>query len=99
MTYKTILYKYKACSEDVKWYYSHLPMLIDSHLPTEVCLAYLFMRLEAGRLMTLYCGIKKKFNTDTLVTWNLLDSSDLTWNSFSKIFKNLFGEEIERTFE
>jgi len=71
MNFKDILKKYKESSDDIRWYFQELPKLVNKGFTYDLCIAYCFMQLETARLVTLYCGTKRNFKTDTDVTWNI----------------------------
>lgn len=95
MNYKDVLNKYKSLDEDLKWYFQELPSLINKGFQYEICIAYLFMQLETARLMTLYCGIKRKYKTDTEVTWKILDANEINWKNFKEFFFNIYHKKYD----
>ena len=60
-----LLKKFNSSPVEVQEYFIHLPRLINE-FPMDVCMAYMFSRLEKGQNMALYCGVIKvhKVNTD-----------------------------------
>lgn len=53
-TYIAVLKVYNAGTPGVKLYFDQLPLLIAGGFPNEVCLAYLFLRLEKAQNRALY---------------------------------------------
>lgn len=76
---------------DLQAYFDEFRALVDSDFSLEVVLAYVFMRLEQGQHMALYCGARKLHKTDAELTWRALDSQHMIREGFHKYFEAIFG--------
>ncbi len=84
------------CSEEVREYFEHIPDLLDD-FPMEVCLAYVFSRLELGQNMALYCGAVKIHKVNAEVAKGAVSRMHMTRKNFVVIYKTVFDIELPRT--
>lgn len=73
-------------------YFEHLPKLIDD-FPHDVCLAYLFLRLEQAYNRALYCGIVKLHQADGELTSQVINKEHITRTKFEKLYSTIFGSD------
>lgn len=93
-TYIAVLKKYNACSPGVRWYFDQLPLLINGNFPNEVCLAYLFLRLEKAQNNALYCGVVKVHKASAKMSDKAIEAQYLTRDGFLKLYKTVFGKPV-----
>jgi len=86
---------YTGCSEEVRQYFKHLPTLLDDY-PMEVCLAYVFARLELAQNMALYCGVVKIHKVNGEVARSVIGTHHLTRKSFIELYKTVFDLELPK---
>ena len=80
---------YNKCEEGVRNYFEHIPRLLDD-FPMEVCLAYVFSRLERGQLMAIYCGMVKLHKVDSELARTAVEASDIDRKIFLGLYKRIF---------
>jgi len=78
---------------DVKEFYRHAPGLLDQ-FPLDVCLAYVFARLESLQNLAIYCGLVKLHRTHGGITWNVLLTHHFTRETFRTSCKTVFSTEV-----
>ncbi len=76
-------------------HFEHFPALIQSEFPLEVCLAYLFFRVELAHRDTLYCGVVKLHHADSPMARRIIQNQHLTRDSFKTLFESLFGQPVK----
>ena len=81
-------------SDDVQAFFDEFRALIDSEFSLEVVLAYVFLRLEQGQHMALYCGARKLHKTDGELTWRAIDSQHMVREAFHKYFEAIYGAPL-----
>ena len=87
---------YKNCSKEVREYFRHIPKLLNSY-PMDVCLAYVFSRLELGQNMALYCGIVSIHRANSEMSKNVISTHHMTRESFVELYETVFGFELPKT--
>ena len=90
-----LLKAYKACSEEVREYFKHLPKLLDQ-FPMHVCLAYVFARLELGQNMALYCGAVKVHRANAELAKTAVGTHYMTREGFVGLYKTVFGFDLPK---
>jgi len=85
---------YDKTSAEVQDYFDHLPALI-KNFPCEVCIAYMFSRVERAQNMTLYCGVVKLHAAHTSVARSMIHRQHITRDSFARLFKTIFDKPID----
>lgn len=86
----------RTCPPTVQGYFPSLQKLLDE-LPWEVCVSYVFYRLELAKHMTLYCGIVKLHRTDAVLTRRLVDAHHMSRGEFKSLFETIFGAPVPAT--
>jgi len=89
-TWKGLVKEYKRCSEDVQQYFPHLSALL-AEFPLDVCLSYVFARMELGQNMALYCGLRKIHKAESGLAHKAIDAFHITREGFREKFKIVFG--------
>lgn len=79
---------------DVKAFFNEFRALVESDFSLEVVLAYVFLRLEQGQHMALYCGARKLHKTDGELTWTAIDSQYMIREGFHKYFDVIYGAAL-----
>ena len=82
-----------GCSQEVREYFEHIPRLLDE-FSMDVCLAYVFSRLELGQNMALYCGVVKVHKADKVVASSAVGSQHITRDTFVTLFETVFGHSL-----
>ena len=80
--------------DDVKVFFDEFRALVESNFSLEVVLAYVFLRLEQGQHMALYCGARKLHKTDGELTWRALDAQHMIREGFHKYFETIYGAPL-----
>ena len=88
--------KYTVCSHEVRDYFEHVPKLLDD-FPMDVCLAYVFSRLELGQNMALYCGAVRIYKTDAELTRQAVGIHHMTRKEFVELYNTVFGFDLPKT--
>jgi hypothetical protein len=83
--YKQLITEYDSHRKEIKSYFAHLPELIE----------YVFSRVERAHRRTLYCGIVKKFSTDSDLTDEITRNLYLKRDEFLDLFKAIFGVDLD----
>lgn len=86
-----LLKAYNACSKEVREYFEHIPKLLDQ-FPMDVCLAYVFARLELGQNMALYCGVVKLHRADSESAKTAVAAHHMTRKEFREKYNTVFGD-------
>jgi hypothetical protein len=87
---------YKNCSKEVREYFRYFPRLLNSY-PMDVCLAYIFSRLELGQNMALYCGIVRLHRANSEISKNVISTHHMTRESFVELYETVFGFVLPKT--
>ena len=87
---------YNECSQEVQEYFGHIPKLLDE-FPIEVCLAYVFSRLELGQNMALYCGAVKIYRVDSELARKAVDKQHMTREKFVEFYEIIFKIPLPNT--
>jgi hypothetical protein len=94
-SYKALMNTYNACPPEIKSYFGQFPELIRSFRHQyQVCLAYLFFRLEMAQNRTLYCGVVKLHRAHRQLAQSAVYSQHLTRQSFLDLFQRVFGQPL-----
>lgn len=93
-TYIAVLKRYNNSTEKVKGYFDQLPALVNGGFPYEVCLAYLFLRLEKAQNRALYCGVVKRHRASGEMADKAINSQHLTRDGFLKLYETVFGKAV-----
>lgn len=71
-----------------------ITVLINGNFPNEVCLAYLFLRLEKGQNKALYCAVVKVHKASAKMSDKAIEAQYLTRDGFLKLYKTVFGKPV-----
>ena len=88
-----LLNHFNRASAEIRNYFQYLPKLL-ADFPLDVCLAYLFARLELAQNMTLYCGVVKLHHANAAVARSATDTHRMTRGDFRDKFQTVFGKQI-----
>ena len=80
---------YKARPQEVQIHFEYVPRLLND-FPMEVCLAYVFSRLEYGQNMALYYGTVKLYNVDSQIAKEIVGAQHLTRDKFVQFYREIF---------
>ena len=86
---------YLAQSEEVQWYFEHVPKLIED-FPLTVCLSYVFSKLEAGNLMALYAGAVKVHKVDVEMARRAVEAAHISTEDWPNRYKAVFSVKPPR---
>ncbi len=81
---------------EVRDYFPHIPNLLDD-FPMEVCLAYVFYRLELGQNMALYTGVVRIHRVEASLARTAVSSQHLTREHFDDLYQKIFALKVPRT--
>jgi hypothetical protein len=95
-SYKALLWKFDSCPKELRDYFGQFSSLIKNH-QYQVCLAYLFLRIELAHNRTLYCGVVKLHRADSVLAQSVMDSQHLTRDGFLEIYERVFGGKLPAT--
>lgn len=87
---------YDECSKEVQDYFKYIPRLLDD-FPMEVCLAYVFSRLELGQRMALYCGVVKIHKVDSELARTAVENEHMGRDTFVKFYKTIFDFKLSKS--
>ncbi len=93
-SWKGVLNRYSAAPVEIQEYFEHFPKLAKG-FPWDVCLSYLFSRIEMAQHSTIYCGIVKLHWGESSLTWEAIQKQHMTRPDFQKFFVTVFGKEID----
>ncbi len=96
-TRKALLRHFSTLPQEIQPHFEHFRPLIESKLPLEVCLAYLFYRVEVAHRDTLYCGVVKLHHADAQLARHAIQKQHLTREWFKTIFQGLFGNPLNQS--
>lgn len=91
-----LLNAYRNCSQEVKDYFLHIPQLLNQY-PMDVCLAYVFARLELGQNMALYCGVVRIHKVDSNLARNAVGTFHMKRKLFVELYKSVFDVALPST--
>ena len=87
---------YENCSEEVRHHFAHLPKLLEE-FPMDVCLAYVFARVEFGQNMALYCGSVRVHRVNAEIARNAVGTHHMTRESFIQLYKTVFDCDLPKS--
>ena len=79
---------------DIGAFFDEFRALVESDFSLQVVLAYVFLRLEQGQHVALYCGARRLHKTDGELTWRALDSQHMLRDTFHKYFEAIYGAAL-----
>ncbi len=83
---------FDKCSEEVRAYFEHLPRLVEE-FPLDVCLSYMFARMELAQNMALYCGVVKVHRVHISLARNAVNGSHMTREGFRDQYRTVFDTD------
>jgi len=95
-SYKAILKHHAAAPSGIRDYFDHILALVQT-FPYEVCIAYMFSRVERAQNMTLYCGVVKLHSAHISVAKNVIHKQHITRDSLLELFETVFGKPVSAT--
>lgn len=87
---RSVIREYEKCTQEVRKYFEHLPALING-FPLDVCLSYMFARLERAQNAALYCGVVRLHKANADVAWKALSEYHIMRNDFRKLYRTIFS--------
>jgi hypothetical protein len=91
--YKQVLRHFHSKPQAVKKYFPAFEDLVKDY-SWDVCVPYIYSRVEAAKHMTIYCGIVKLHWTDANLTRSLVDKDYMSRSRFIELFKIVFNRQI-----
>lgn len=85
---------YKKRPQKVQTHFEHVLRLIEEDFPLEVCLAYVFFRLEYGQNAALYLGTVKVYNIDSTIAKKIVGAQHLTRDGFIEFYRKIFKTRV-----
>jgi hypothetical protein len=92
---RSLLRNFNNLPAEIQPHFEHFSALIQSEFPLEVCLAYLFFRVELAHRDTLYCGVVKLHHADASMARRIIQNQHLTRDDFRTLFESLFGAPLK----
>ena len=93
--YKAVKKIYDSLGDDIKSYFNQAEILLTHEdIGLDVCLAYLFLRIEAVQNRALFGALSKLHRVDTKFARRLLNMQHITRDGYLSLFKNIFGHEL-----
>src|SRR5258706_6188348 len=90
-----LLRHFQGLPAEIQPHFEHFAALIQSEFPLEVCLAYLFFRVELAYRDTLYCGVVKLHHAESSMARRIIQNQHLKRESFKELFESLFGQPLK----
>lgn len=88
--------KFEELPDQVKVYLSGIETLLDNPKTFGVALAFSFMKVEEGQHRALKCGLIRVHKCNSTKVDDALGKQHFTRGYFKSIFKNVFGEEVNK---
>jgi hypothetical protein len=82
-----------SSTHEVQRYFPHAPKLA-KEFPWEVCLAYMFARVELAHNMAIYCGTVKLHRADAELARKAVMQQHMTREGFRDLFKAIYQHAI-----
>lgn len=94
-TWKGVLNSFRQAPQEIQDYFPSLPGLLNS-FPWDVCLAYMFARLELAHNMAIYCGVVKLHRAEISLAWKAVENQHMTRKDFRQFFTVVMGKPISK---
>ena len=91
--YQQVIASFEKRDSKIKGHFEYLPDLIKA-FPWSVSVGYLFSRVEDAKRTTIYLGLAKCHNVDSIVAFNFVKDDYLSRKRFQQIFNIIFNEYI-----
>ncbi len=88
-----LISRFNKASPEVRSYFKYIPKLVRD-FPLDVCLSYVFSRVELAQNMTLYCGMVKLHRAEATLARKAVDVHHMTRTEFRSKFHTVFGRGI-----
>ena len=95
-TWRGVVNRYTKCSDIVKSYFEYVPQLVEE-FPPDVCLTYLFARVEQAHHTALYGGLLKLHKAHKEVTSGVLQGRHMKREDFKEKFVTVFAKKLPST--
>jgi hypothetical protein len=96
-SYKGLQKQFQALPVQVQSYLKGLEPLLATPETFGVALAFVFMKLEERNHRALKCGLVRIHKCNSIKVDEALENQHFTRAYFRSVFKNVFGEEVEKT--
>ena len=93
---KQVLDRYRKYSDGIKWYFGETEELIENKYSYDIIIAYMFSLVEQGHNTALYCGIIKKYKTDSILTAKIIGKHHMKRKEFYKKCEGIFGKKPKK---
>ncbi len=93
---KALLRHFNGLPQGIHPHFECFRELVESKFPLEVCLAYVFNRVELAHRDTLYCGVVKLHHVDSKLARHAIRNQHLTREAFREIFQRLFSKPLPK---
>jgi hypothetical protein len=90
------LSKLRHASDGVQYYFWMLPELLENVSSPGPALAYCFQNIEYAQRRALYALLMRRFRTDSDVTWEAIDSLDITRSNFPDFYQSFSGKKFPK---
>src|ERR1035438_6287090 len=77
-----LLRHFQGLPAEIKPHFEHFEALVQSEFPLEVCLAYMFFRVELAHRDTPYCGVVKLHHAQSSMARSIIQHQHITRESF-----------------
>lgn len=94
-SWKAVLKRFQQAAPEIQRYFPSLPGLLPG-FPWDVCLTYMYARVELAHNMALYCGAVRLHRADSEVTRRVIDRQHMTRDCFKQLFTTVFGKPIPK---
>jgi len=93
---KALVRVFNGLPQEIQRHFEHFPELVQSQFPLEVCLAYLFSRVELAHRDTLYCGVVKLHHANSELARAAIRRQHVTRDTFAELFHRLFEKPLPK---
>ena len=83
-------------SEGIQYYFWILPELLENVSVPGPALAYCFQNIEYAQRRALYALLMRRFRTDSDLTWQAIDSLDITRSNFPDFYQSFSGKKYPK---
>lgn len=87
---------YKSLDQRIQDYFSHLPGLAENY-PWDVCISYLFAKVELAQNMAIYCSAVKLHRVHTQIAYAAIENHHMTRDGFRELLKTVTGRKVPQT--
>lgn len=94
-SWRGVVQKFRHTPSEIQRYFQHLPKLAEQ-FPWDVCLAYLFSRVELAHSMALYCGAVKLHRVNPALARLAIENTHITRERFGELFTAVFRQPLKK---